>query len=113
MNFVSRKEFIMPHLPSPYKRFINDFPELNKTYTDFAKSCHDHGPLDEKTRRLIKLGIAVGLCSEGAVKSHARRALAMGVSENEIQHAVLLGMTTVGFPKTIAALEWIREVDPS
>ncbi len=103
----------MPHLPSPYKRFVNDFPELNKAYKDFGKACHDQGPLDEKTRRLIKLGIAVGICSEGAVKSHARRALAMGVTEDEIQHAVLLGMTTVGFPKTIAALEWIRAVAPS
>jgi 4-carboxymuconolactone decarboxylase len=103
----------MPHLPSPYKNFVKDFPELNEAYTALGKACHDQGPLDEKTRRLVKLGIAVGICSEGAVKSHARRALAMGVTEEEVRHAVLLGMTTIGFPRTVAALEWIREVVPS
>jgi AhpD family alkylhydroperoxidase len=100
----------MSHLPAPYKRFVNDFPEINKAYSEFAKSIHDHGPLDEKTRRLVKLGIAVGNGSEGAVKSHARRAIEIGASTEEVQHAVLLGMTTVGFPQTTAALEWIREV---
>lgn len=102
----------MPHLPAPYKRFVNDFPEINKAYTEFARACHDHGPLDEKTRRLVKLGIAVGHGSEGAVKSHARRALKSGATTDEVQHAVLLGMTTVGFPQTIAALGWIRDVFP-
>lgn len=103
----------MPHIPAPYKRFVKDFPEVSKAYSAFAKSCHEHGPLNEKTRRLVKLGVAVGLCSEGAVKSHARRALQIGASPDEVRHAVLLGMTTVGFPQTIAALEWLQEVLPA
>jgi len=102
----------MPHLPGPYQRFVKDFPEINEAYSAFARACHDHGPLDEKTRRLVKLGIAVGHVSEGAVKSHARRAIELGATPEEVTHAVLLGMTTVGFPKTTAALEWIRDVLP-
>ena len=100
----------MAHLPRPYKRFVEEYPELNQAYTALARACHDQGPLDDRTRRLVKLGIAVGVGSEGAVKSHARRALQMGLSTDEVRHAVLLGMTTVGFPRTIAALEWIRDV---
>ena len=100
----------MSHLPAPYKRFVEEYPKINEAYSAFAKACHEQGPLDEKTRRLVKLGIAVGHGSEGAVKSHARRAKQMGASQEEIQHAVLLGMTTVGFPQTIAAVEWVREV---
>lgn len=60
-------------------------------------------------RRLIKLGIAIGSESEGAIKSHARRALAIGVTPDEIRHAVLLGLTTIGFPKMIAALNWVHK----
>ncbi len=71
--------------------------------------CHASGPLDEKTRRLVKLGIAIGSESDGAVKSHARRAMAIGISPQEIRHAVLLGFTTIGFPKMIAALNWVHE----
>ncbi len=103
----------MAHLPAPYKRFVKDYPDIDKAYSAFAQACHQHGPLDEKTRRLVKLGIAVGLGSEGAVKSHARRALQLGAARDEVEHAVLLAMTTIGFPATIAALEWVREVAKS
>ena len=35
--------------------------------------------------------------------------MAIGVSREEIRHAVLLGLTTIGFPKMIAALNLIHE----
>ncbi len=96
--------------PFPYERFRKEFPEVEKEYDRLAKKCHASGPLQEKTRRLIKLGIAIGSESEGAVKSHARRALAIGISPDEIRHVVLLGLTTIGFPKMIATLNWVHEV---
>jgi alkylhydroperoxidase/carboxymuconolactone decarboxylase family protein YurZ len=39
-----------------------------------------------------------------------RRALDEGLTPAEIEHAVLLSLTTVGFPAMIAALKWAREV---
>jgi alkylhydroperoxidase/carboxymuconolactone decarboxylase family protein YurZ len=96
-------------LPFSYKRFKKEFSEIEKEYDRLAKKCHISGPLDEKMRRLIKLGIAIGSESEGAIKSHARRAMAIGVTPDEIRHAVLLGLTTIGFPKMIAALNWVHQ----
>jgi len=96
--------------PFSYERFRKEFPEVEKEYDRLAKKCHASGPLNEKTRRLIKLGIAIGSESEGAVKSHTRRALAIGISPKEIRHVVLLGLTTIGFPKMIATLNWVHEV---
>ena len=100
----------MTYLPSPYKRFVKNHPDLARRYEDLAVAVHETGPLPEKTRRLIKLGIAVGESSEGAVKSHARQALELGISAEEIRHAVVLSMTTIGFPGMIAACEWVEEV---
>jgi 4-carboxymuconolactone decarboxylase len=97
-------------LPFSYERFTKEFPEIEKEYDKLAKKCHASGPLNEKVRRLVKLGIAIGSESEGAVKSHTRRAMVMGISPKEIRHAVLLGLTTIGFPKMIATLNWIHEV---
>ena len=97
-------------LPFSYERFKKEFSDIEKEYDHLARKCHASGPLDEKTRRLIKLGIAIGSESDGAVKSHTRRALAIGISPEEISHAVLLGLTTIGFPKMIATLNWIHEV---
>ena len=100
----------MGYLPAIYTRFRHLFPGVKEAYAELANKCHQAGPLDERTRRLVKLGIAIGCNSEGAVKSHARRALAIGVSREEVYHAVLLSLTTVGYPAMIAALKWVDEV---
>jgi 4-carboxymuconolactone decarboxylase len=99
----------MSKLPFSYERLKKEFPKVEKEYEKLANQCHASGSLDEKTRRLIKLGIAIGSESEGAVKSHTRRAMAIGISQEEIRHAVLLSLTTIGFPKMIAALNWVHE----
>jgi 4-carboxymuconolactone decarboxylase len=98
------------YLPSIYKEFQQQFPEVAKAYDELAVKCHGWGPLNEKARRLVKLGVAIGLSSEGAVRSHARRALEEGMTTQEIRHAVLLGFTTAGFPTMIAAMKWVDEV---
>lgn len=100
----------MSYLPDIYKEFKQQFPGVTKAYDALAVSCHQWGPLDEKTRRLVKLGIATGLSSEGAVKSHARRALEEGISPDEIRHAVLLALTTAGYPAMIASMKWVEKV---
>src|SRR4030042_5124326 len=100
----------MSYLPEIYKEFQKKFPEIAKAYDGLALSCHRAGPLDKKMRRLIKLGIAIGINSEGGVRSHARRALGEGISADEIRHAVLMATTTAGFPTMIASMKWVEEV---
>jgi 4-carboxymuconolactone decarboxylase len=100
----------MDYLPEVYQGFQKHYPDIAGAYGRLAVSCNEGGPLDEKTRELVKLGIAVGLSSEGAVRSHARRALALGVSAEGIRHTVLLALTPAGFPAMIAAMKWVDEV---
>ena len=45
----------MTYLPNIYREFQQQFPEIAKAYDDLALKCHGWGPLNEKTRRLIKL----------------------------------------------------------
>ena len=98
------------YLPKTYEKFLNDFPDVSKDYKQLGISCRDAGPLDLKTQDLIKLGIAVGTNSRGGVMSHTRKSLASGATPEEIKHAVLLSLTTTGFPNMIAALGWVDEV---
>lgn len=100
----------MGYLPEVYQEFKQQFPEVAITYDALAASCHQWGPLDAKMRRLMKLGIAIGLSSEGGVRSHARRALEEGISVDELRHVVLMAFTTAGFPTMIAAMKWVEEV---
>lgn len=98
------------YLPSKYQEFVSEFPEIFNLYKELGTKVRESGPLDENTQNLIKLGIAVGSNSRGAVMSHTRKALDTGATKEEICHAILLALSTTGFPKMIAALNWANEV---
>ena len=98
------------YLPEIYQHFQRRFPTVKEAFDALGAAEHDAGPLGERDRRLIKLGIAVGAESEGGVRSHVRKLLGIGVSEAEILHTIVLALTTIGFPATNAALSWAEEV---
>jgi alkylhydroperoxidase/carboxymuconolactone decarboxylase family protein YurZ len=98
------------YLPKVYQRFQDRYPEVFKNFQQLGIATREAGPLDEKTQDLIKLGIAAGANSRGGVMSNTRKALAAGATVEEVEHTVLLAMTTTGFPNTIAALSWVQEV---
>ena len=56
------------------------------------------------------LAAAASLQSEGAVHSHTRRALEAGAAQEEIYHALVLLVSTIGFPKVAAAISWADDV---
>jgi AhpD family alkylhydroperoxidase len=97
------------HLPPTYQNFMEAYRDIWEAYDQLGAAVHQHGPLDEKARELIKLGIAVGARLEGAVHSHVRKALAAGATAEEIRQTVLLAIPTIGFPTTMAALTWIED----
>jgi 4-carboxymuconolactone decarboxylase len=98
------------YLPEIFQQFERRFPDVKAAFDALGASEHAAGPLSEKERRLVKLGVAVGATSEGAVRSHVRKLLGVGVCPEEILHAVVLALTTIGFPRTNAALGWAEEV---
>jgi alkylhydroperoxidase/carboxymuconolactone decarboxylase family protein YurZ len=85
-------------------------PEIWASFETLASECHRAGPLDNKTRRLVKLGIALGAGLQGGVHAQVRNALAEGIKPEELRHVALLGLTTIGFPASMAALTWIYDV---
>jgi 4-carboxymuconolactone decarboxylase len=89
---------------------IERFPAVFRDYMQLGMSTRQAGALDEKTQDLVKLGIAVGANSQGAVMSHTCKCLAAGSTPEEIVHVVLLTLTTTGSPNMIAALRWVKAV---
>jgi AhpD family alkylhydroperoxidase len=100
----------MAQLPKPFRDFSRAHADVVSAYEALGRACAEAGPLDAKTRELIKLGMAIGGRLEGAVHAHARRALAAGATPAEVQHVVTLAIPTVGFPTTIAAFTWVGDV---
>jgi 4-carboxymuconolactone decarboxylase len=102
-----------PQPPPLFLKFGEHYPEVMAAYNAFGSAAHEAGPLDMKTRALIKLAIAAGARLEGAVHSHARRALREACTPEEIRHAILLTATTIGFPSMMAAMSWVDDELPS
>ncbi len=98
------------YLPKTYENFTEKFPKVTEAYQNLGKVCREAGPLDEKSQELVKLGISIGAASRGTVMSSTRKALAAGATPDEITHAVLLALSTTGFPNMIAAMGWVNEV---
>ena len=98
-----------PPPPKRYQRFKEDFPAVVEAYEELGRACHWNGPLDPRTRELIKMGISIGAGLEGATRAHVRIALEAGASEEEIRHAAVLATTTIGFPTMMRAMTWVEE----
>ncbi len=100
----------MTDKPKAHKQFMDEFPEIAKGYEAVATAVHDAGPLDEKSRQLVKLALAIGTRHEGAVHAHTRRALEAGLTPEEIKQVAALAVTTLGMPNAVAAYTWINDI---
>lgn len=99
----------MPKPSVAAERIRTKHPEVWQAFTNLAQACHNAGPLDEKTRRLVKLAIAVAAGTEGGTHSAVRHALEAGVTTDEMEHVALLSITTIGLPAAGRALTWIHD----
>jgi alkylhydroperoxidase/carboxymuconolactone decarboxylase family protein YurZ len=100
---MPRKE---PKPPQAYEAFVKRYPKLGQAW-DAIHEAGDEGPLDPRTARLVKLGIAIGALREGAIHSSVRKARAMGITTTEIEQVVALAAGTLGLPATVAVYTWI------
>jgi AhpD family alkylhydroperoxidase len=100
----------MSDKPKRYQKFLDQYPKAAEAYNQMNEAVHASGPLDDKTRALIKLAISTGAKMEGAVHSHARKALKAGCTAEEITHTVMMALPTLGLPSTMAAWSWVDDV---
>jgi 4-carboxymuconolactone decarboxylase len=93
-----------------YQELTKRFPGVMSAIEDLGFAVREEGPIDGKTAELIQLAAAAALQSEGSVHSHTRRAFQAGATKDEIYHALLLLVSTIGFPRVSAAISWAQDV---
>lgn len=82
-----------------FSQFKEEFPEIYAKQEALGKEVHEKGgPLDEKSRWLIKIAISAACNHKRALETHIRKAKAAGLDEAEIKHALVLLIPTAGFP---------------
>ncbi len=95
--------------PRAYEAFVARFPGMGAAWDALRRAEAEAGPLDARTVRLIKLAIAVSREAEGATHSAVRKALAAGVSRDEMEQVVALAASTIGLPAAVKAHRWVVE----
>jgi alkylhydroperoxidase/carboxymuconolactone decarboxylase family protein YurZ len=96
-------------LPKPVQDFRKRYPDVWKAFNQLGDQCHDAGPLDEKTRRLVKVALSIGAGLEGATHSAVRNARKSGVTTAEINHVAVLAVSTLGLPAATRAFTWMAD----
>ena len=89
---------------------IAKHPEIYEAYARFGKAVHDQGgPLDEKTRWLVKVAVSATVGIAKAQLTHMIKAREAGCTPDEIEHTLLLIAPTAGFPRMMEAMERFRD----
>jgi alkylhydroperoxidase/carboxymuconolactone decarboxylase family protein YurZ len=97
-------------LPGTAGQVAREKPELWRAFQALGAATGAAGPLSEREQRLVNLALAIGGDSEGATHSRTRRAVAEGLSADELDHVAFLAITTLGWPQAIRGLSWVRDV---
>lgn len=100
----------MANKPGFYVSLTRKHPRYIAAVEALGQAVRESGPLDSKALHLVQLAAAAAIRSEGAVHSHARRALDEGVTADEIRHALISLTSTIGFPNVTASLSWCEDV---
>lgn len=97
-----------PKPPQRYREFVREYPKLWEAWEKLGEAGRE-GPLDAHTCRLAKLAVAMGALREGAVRSGTRKALAEGVTAEELRQLVALSAGTLGLPSAVACWSWVTD----
>lgn len=96
-------------LPEFLQKVVERYPQVWEKYGDLGQAVSAVKGLDARSQNLVKLGIAIGAGRQGAVHSHTKKCKDAGFSDNELYHAALLAVTTIGWSGAVAALSWIDD----
>lgn len=100
----------MDSIQENLKYFTDKHEDIYSAYSSYGKAIdEDGGPLEEKTRRLIKVAVSATIGNEYSLTTHIKKALKAGCSLEEVEHTLLLIAPTVGFPAMMKALMTLRE----
>lgn len=100
----------LKNLPRHYKSLRKKFPDYFAALENLGREAKATGSLDEKTIELLGLVAAAATRSEGALHSHARRAVQAGASREDLYQALLSVTSTIGFPAVAASISWLEDV---
>ena len=97
-------------MPAAAGDLAEEYPDIWSAYAALGQATGECGPLSDREKRLVKLALAIGAGSEGAVHSHTRRAKGDGIAPEELRQVAMLAIGPLGLPRAVAAKTWIEDI---
>jgi AhpD family alkylhydroperoxidase len=96
-----------------FTEFKEEFPHVYADHETLGKEIHERsGPLPERSRWLIKIAISGASHHLISLETHILKAREAGVTDEEIKHALLMLITTTGFPTFMEAYTAFKNMKP-
>jgi AhpD family alkylhydroperoxidase len=98
---MTHSHTVQEQLREPARALRRAIPEVYDGYRQLHAAAYAAGELDEKTKELIALAIAVSKECDGCIASHARGAVRTGATEAEVAEALGVAIAMNGGPGTV------------
>lgn len=92
---------VQAELREPARALRRAIPEVFDGYRQMHAAAYAPGVLNQKTKELIALAIAVSKQCDGCIASHARGAARAGATESEVAEALGVTIAMNGGPATV------------
>ena len=107
-----------------YKNYVKNYNELNEQIVELSKNIPEvlssfaslnkagikDGTLDQKTKELVALGIAIALRCDGCIAYHAHDSVKAGATEKEVAEIVGVSVMMGGGPAVVYGAEALGAV---
>lgn len=86
-------------------------PDVMKAFSAMAQAATQSGALDERTKELIALAIAVALRCDGCITFHAKAALDHGATRDEVMETMGMALYMGAGPSLMYAAQAVEAYD--
>lgn len=80
---------------------LGDVPGIQRKFHEFLAAASAPGALDAKTKQAIAIALCVQARCEPCLKSHLKKARAMGFTQEEIDEAAWIAIAFGGSPAMV------------
>ncbi len=86
-------------------------PEVMKSFSEMARAAHGHDALDQKTKELVALGIAVAIRCAPCIAYHSEAAVKQGASREAVAETLTMAIYMGAGPSVMYAAQALKAVD--
>ncbi|MGX9358336.1 carboxymuconolactone decarboxylase family protein [Mycoplasma sp. 128] len=95
---------------SGYETLVEKRPEFVKAFSELTKVLYSANYLDEKTKELVAVGVAVSKRCKPCMKAHIKKAYIAGANYEEILDAALVPVGFGGGPVYSSVVNDVMEL---